>query len=148
MASILFIYGSTGGNTELVVEKVADVLASDGHKTTLQRAELSDPKKIKDYDFCVLASSTYAHGKLQYHMKAFAHKLSSLSLEGTSCAVIGLGDDKYDSYYHMEAAKILEDLVKDLGGTLAIDALRITKSPVPELNGSISKWAKRLAKKI
>lgn len=145
MTLIHLIYASTGGNTELVSQKVAQVLESKKHTVRLTRAERTAVSDIKGADGLVLASSTYGHGLLQYHMEAFVKLLHAEGLPVKRCAVIGLGDDKYDSYYHMESAKILEKTVQDLGGTLIVDSLRISKSPVPHLDGRIAQWAEKLA---
>lgn len=159
MASILLLYGSTGGNTEITLEKVAEVLREHGHEPTLQRAECFEPQELTQFEVCVLGSPTYGHGVLQQHMDDFIRKLpknggneKGKSHEaiflGKRCAVVGLGDGKYDPYYLIESATILEDLVKAQGGTLLLPALRINKSPLPQLDGAIAKWAEELAKLI
>jgi flavodoxin len=149
MASVLIIFGSTGGNTELVTDKVSEILRSGGHKVVVQRAEESDVSDLKKLKYCVFASSTYGQGLLQDHMLKFFKKgVMKASLKGKKCAVIGLGDSKYNIEYVIEAANILEKGIKKLEGELIVPALRVHKTPVPLLNTAIQGWAKKLSKAI
>lgn len=147
MANVLFIYGSTSGNTEMVVRRVAEEVEKK-HKVDIQRAESADPKAMLKADFCVLASPTYGHGLMQYQMIAFTQKMKELNLSGRRCAVIGLGDDKYDMYYNVESATLLENMLSDMGVQLVHYGLRINKSPIPHLEGEIKEWAQELSKLI
>ena len=144
MAKTLIIFGSTGGNTELVADKVAQVLKN----AVVQRAEQTEIKDLEKYPVIIFASSTYGHGVLQKDFQPLYEKLKKVSFAGKKMAVIGLGDFKYELYYHMESANILENLVKENGGELLMPPLRISKSPVPHLNSIVKKWAEKLAKKI
>ena len=148
MLSILFLYGSTGGSTEITLEKIAEVLREHGHEPVLQRAECSQPSDIEGFEAVVLGCPTYGHGVLQQHMDDFIRKVPAGIFSGKRCAVVGLGDGKYDPYYLIEAATILEEFVKTQGGTLLLPSLRINKSPLPQLTGAIAAWAEQLAKLI
>ena len=148
MASVLFVYGSTGGNTEMVVENVSELLKAKKHKVVIQRAETSDVKEILKYDVCVLASPTYGHGLLEGHMAKFVKGLKEVDLKGKPCAVIGLGDPKYEAQYHIESAPILEKRLTDAGGKILLPALRISRTPVMHLKGIIPNWANQLLKLI
>jgi len=148
MKSMLFIYGSTGGNTEMVVENVADALGKKKFKINIQRAELSTVKDMLKYDICILASPTYGHGLLEGYMGKFIKNLSSIDLKGMPCAVIGLGDPKYEAQYHIESATILEKKLIDSGANILLPALKISGSPVIHLKGLIPHWCKQLLKEI
>lgn len=138
---ILIIYGSVGGNTELAADQAALCLKLKGHSVKIQRAELSRPADLKMCDALIFASPTYGHGILQSDMAKFTGQLTPACLKNKPCAVIGLGDPKYDAYYHIESADILELAVKNLGGKLIVPPLRISRSPVLFLDNLISKWA-------
>lgn len=148
MASILIIFGSTGGNTELVTDKVNEVLNDVGHKVTIQRAEESSIEDVKKAKNLIFASSTYGQGLLQDHMLKFFKEVKGLDMKGKKCAVIGLGDNKYNTEYVIEAARILETGLKELGAEILLPPLRINKTPVPNLNATILKWAKDLSTKF
>lgn len=148
MSSILIIYGSTSGNTEMVCEKVLDILKQKGHTLKIQRVEKSRPEDITKMDVTILASPTYGHGVLQEDFVPFWKAMKKIDLKGHPCAVIGLGDAKYDAQYHIESAHILEEVIKKAGGSLICPALRISRSPVPFLESRVAKWAEELSKII
>ena len=147
MASVLFIYGSTGGNTEMVVENAAEILKKK-FKVTIQRAEQSHAKDLLKFDVCILASPTYGHGLLEGYMSKFVKGLKEIDLKGKPCAVIGLGDPKYEAQYHIESAPILEKRLTNAGGKIILPALRISRTPVMHLKGLIPNWANQLLKLI
>ncbi|MBD3156635.1 hypothetical protein GF369_02285 [Candidatus Peregrinibacteria bacterium] len=148
MASILILFGSTGGNTELVCDEVLHIFKAKNHTAVMQRAENSSPDDMGAYDLCILASSTYGQGLLQDHMRAFIKSCSSKNISGNTFAVIGLGDNKYNTEYIIESAAILEKTVKDNDGTLLSPTLRINKTPVPHLETRVKKWANEIAKQL
>lgn len=148
MASVIIIFGSTGGNTELVCDEVSQILREKKHKVTMQRAEQSSPADIKKHTYCILASSTYGQGLLQDHMLKFIKSCKPADFKNGKFAVIGLGDNKYNTEYVIESAKILENMVKENGGNLITTALRINKTPVPHIDTTIKKWALALSKQL
>lgn len=146
MASILLIFASCGGNTEIASEKVAEVLTAQGHTVTLQRAECAKADDFEAFPVVILASPTYGEGLLEPHMLTFINKTRGHgSLTGKQCAAIGLGDAKYFPYYMAESAVLLEDVIREFGGDVITPALHINKSPIPQLGGSITRWAEQLA---
>lgn len=151
MAKILIIYGSTGGNTEFTVERVAQLLEEKSHDVDLRRVERYQyadlMKVVNKADFLVLASPTYGHGQLQEDMIPFVRKLRNEDLKGKLYAVIGLGDPKYDDHYHIESTFILEELLNGCGATKMHYALRISRSPMLQVNNLIPKWADKMAEK-
>lgn len=147
MASILIIFGSTGGNTELVVDKVSEILQKK-HKVTVRRAEESNIQEASNFDLCILASSTYGHGILQPYMAPVHQKLINQNFKDQKFAVIGLGDFKYDRPYNIASARILKDGVEKAGGQLVNEPLLINKSPIPFLDEKVTKWAEDLSKEL
>lgn len=148
MVSVLIIFGSTGGNTELVCDEVSQILSEKKHKVIMQRAEQSSPADMKKYPYCILASSTYGQGLLQDHMLKFIKSCTPANFKNGKFAIIGLGDNKYNTEYVIESAKTLENTVKKHGGNLITTALRINKTPVPHLDPTVKKWALALSKQI
>ncbi len=144
MSHIKIIYGTTGGNTELVCQFVASLLAEHKHKVTLERCELADPTKVGTCDFLIFASPTYGHGVLEMHFQNFLPEIESLDLQGKKCAVITLGDPKYDMDYFLESGKILTKFLETHGGVMAIDSLKIAKTPLPYLEKGVKKWVEKL----
>ncbi len=148
MQRVLVTYGSVGGNTELVCEKVAAVLGEHGIEVEMMKAEIGDPKKMEQFDFLILASPTYGHGQLEDFFERFLGKAKEVNLVGKKCAIVGLGDPKYDSDYLIESAKIIQKFCVEKEMQELGNPLRIVKSPVPHLETMVKNWAEELVKLI
>lgn len=59
--TVHIIYASTSGNTELVVENIAEYLKKRKVDTVLHRAELTDISVIKDNKHFIFGTSTWNH---------------------------------------------------------------------------------------
>ncbi len=144
MSSYLIVYGTASGNTELAVERVGCLLSAAGHRAEWKRVEVSKPEELFRADVVILASPTYGHGLLYEYFYPFLEALKTVDLKGKPCAVIGLGDPKYDEQYHMESAVLLEEALKKAHGRVIVPALRISRSPLPFLETFIPLWVKNL----
>ena len=152
MARVLIIYGTTGGNTELTVEEVVDLLKEKKIDAKMMKVEKfafdSLWEEMGVAGVVILASPTYGHGQLQEHMIPFFLKLSEMKLEGKPYAVIGLGEPKYDSHYHIESSTILEKAMNACKAKKIHYALKISRSPVLQMENLIPKWTEKLAEAI
>lgn len=148
MLKALIIYGSASGNTELVCQHVANLLEENRFRISLVRAKKASSKQFDQADLIILAAPTYEHGLLEYNMRRFIDGLGDIDLKKRHFAVIGLGDDTYDSDYHMESAQILGDFVQNHGGNLLFKPLKISKSPIGQLEGTVREWAEDLIRII
>lgn len=148
MANVLIIFGSTSGNTQLVAEKVASVLEDNKQKVVVKRVEQASIEDLNAPDLLIFGSSTYGHGLLQDHFIPFEMELRKHDLKGKPCAVIGLGDKLYDEQYHIESAKILEEMVQEANGKLVVEALQVEKSPIPALDNQVKEWTLNLIKSL
>ncbi|MBT6068350.1 hypothetical protein HOG48_01200 [Candidatus Peregrinibacteria bacterium] len=144
MASILLIYGTTGGNTEIVAEAVSDGVEERGHEVKLMRIEkyLLDEvfAEIEKCDVMMIAAPTYGHGEMQMDLKPFLKELSGRDLKGKKCIVVGLGEAKYDDHYHIASVPILEELLTGVGAELVFRPLRISGNPATHLDRLIPLW--------
>lgn len=148
MKRILIIYATLSGNTEIVCTKVLSVLEKKGFKVDMKKVEKTNVSEMFNYDLNILASPTYGHGVLEEYFITFYEKMIQTDLKKKPCAIIGLGDFKYDNDYHLESIKILEEGVKLANGEIFFEPLRITKSPLRTINNLIPKWAENLSEKI
>lgn len=149
MAQIQIVYGSNGGNTQLVCQFIEQELTALGHQVDLQRCELFDIKTITQNDLLILACPTYEHGSLEPNFKKiFWPKIQELDFNNHPCAVVGLGDIKYDLDYHIESARILEQYFKTHNAQLAHYSLMISGRPLPLLEKLVKPWCNRLHSKI
>jgi len=148
MAQIQIVYGSNSGNTKMVCEYLQMQLEKAGLEVLIDRGEHFPEDQLVGHDLLILACSTYGHGQLEDHFKkAFWPRIQDLDLKGQRCAVIGLGDSRYDTDYNIESAKILEHYVMSHNGELIQKSLLINKSPLPQLESKVADWAQKLIEK-
>ena len=126
------------------VETLIQELLKRGHEVFLLKAKLTDPKGIGTYDLLILACPTYGHGELEQYFGKFLGQMASEDLSGKSCSVIGLGDAKYDRDYHLESIKIISDFLNKKHAKLIGMPLRISKCPLPLMNGHVDRWAMKI----
>jgi len=149
MAKVKIVYGSVGGNTRLICEEVQAVLTDKGHDVEIFDTLKTEPPDVGEYDALILACPTYGIGELEKHFERFLWKLRETDLKGHRCAVIGLGDPKYDRDYHLESAKILMDFLKEKEAEMLYMPLRISKNPLPLIEqGFVERWAEKISEKL
>jgi flavodoxin len=144
---ILIVFSSIGGNTELVVQKVAQLIEySQKAIVKIIRVDSFDMTKpeLLDYHNClILASPTYGQGTIETHFPPFLKTIKS-KVANKNCAVIGLGDNKYYPEYLTESGAILEKYVTDNGGNILVPALRIGMPPIKFIEKLVPKWVEKL----
>lgn len=149
MAQIQIVFGSNGGNTKLVCEHLGNLLREGGHTARINRCEHFPPENLTGHDLLILACSTYEHGELEDHFRySFWPRIQAVDLAGQKCAVVGLGDSKYDTDYNIESGRILQKYVEEHGGELVCENLMIDKDPLPQLEGKVETWAHNLTKLV
>lgn len=132
----------------MVCQKIQQELQSQKIPVILQKCQESSLRSVQSAEMLIFACPTYAHGELQVYFQQFLNEVKDAKIPGKKCAVIGLGDPKYDDDYNIESAVILEEWMKDHGGELVCESLKINKSPIPQLDTKVKAWADELVKKI
>lgn len=146
--NILITYTTVSGNTEIVCQTVCRHLEALQITPTLKRCEVTTQDDINNHEVIIFASPTYAHGELQEYFGQFLDRIKDTKLINKKCAVIGLGDNKYDSDYLIESARIIKDFIEQHHGELVLAPLEVVKSPLPQLSTKVKTWAQQLAAKI
>lgn len=101
-------YGTTTGTTEMVANKVGELLKADILPTT-------DIDKIAEYQFVIFATSTWGIGDLQDDWADTIDKLKSKDLTGKKVALIGVGDQEGFSGTFSDGIGIIYEEIKDKG---------------------------------
>lgn len=144
MASVTIIYGTCGGNTELVCEWVARVLKKK-HQVNLLRAVYAKAEDLTASDFLILATPTYGHGDLERQIERFLKRVGDQPLNGQASTVIGLGDIKYEPDFFMQGAKTLQRYLVKNGAKIIGNPLIISESPVDKLSDQVESWSAQLS---
>lgn len=90
MQKIGLFYGSDGGTTEEIAQKVADKLG-DCQIFDVASAKAED---MKNFNNLILATPTYGSGDLQDDWDNFLSKLDENAFAGKTIALLGLGDQE------------------------------------------------------
>lgn len=90
MKKIGLFYGSDGGTTQEVAEKIAQQL----NNVELHDVAKSNKETLKTYDYLILATPTYGSGDLQGDWEEFLGTLDSSDFAGKTVALVGLGDQE------------------------------------------------------
>lgn len=107
----LIIYGSSGGNTSEVAEKIADAFGNDIELKDVTDASADD----LNADLLIFGTSTWGIGDIQDDFEDFIETIEDADLNGKTVALFGLGDqDSYPDTFCNGMAAIYE-VVKDSG---------------------------------
>lgn len=143
MDKILIVYGSTTGNTETTAEIIEKTLSSKGFDVTSKDVSFISPEETSGYDILLLGSSTWGDDEieLQDDFLPFYDDMKKADLSGRKVAVFGCGDSSYT--YFCGAVDAIEDKVRDLGGNLITDGLKIDGDPDDSMD-EIKSWAEEI----
>lgn len=108
-------YASTTGNTELVAEKIAVMLAD--------RAQLHDIATeglaaLPVYQQVIMGIPTWDFGELQEDWASLWDTLGQMDLSGVQIALFGLGDQIGYGEWFQDAMGSLHDLLRDCGAQM------------------------------
>ncbi len=146
MSKINIIYSTISGNTELVIQKVVELLPSNIESAVI-RVDTATQTDTQNCDLIILACPTYGQGSLEAQFPRFLKTIQG-SIEGKKFAVIGLGDTRYYPEYLTESGSILEDWVKSYKGELAIPSLRIGMPPLKFIDKLVPRWVTKLLESL
>lgn len=121
MSSVGIFYGSDGGNTQGIADKVAKALGGDVKLFDVAKAQKEDLLGLSNL---ILATPTYGAGDLQDDWDGFLGLFGDDDFAGKTIALIGLGDqDTYsdtfcDGVFHIyekvsKKGKIIGQTSKD-----------------------------------
>ena len=145
MSKVLIVYGSTTGNTEATAETIEKELSQSGFETTVKDVSDTSSNEMKNFDLILFGCSTWGDDdiELQDDFLPFYEDLNQSEIGGKKFAVFGCGDSSYTHF--CGAVDAIEDKIKDLGGELVTDGLKIDGDP-DDFSDDITAWAQKVAK--
>ncbi len=148
MPSIHFIYASTSGHTEYVIEVVEKYLREHAKDIFIerQRAEQSQADDLLRGDVLVLGSGTWntngTEGQLNMHMHALLKdRAAKLDLHKKPMTFISLGDERY--YFRTRCTEHFLRYQREHNGTLLLPPIILVNEPYGQ-EERIQKWAEKL----
>jgi flavodoxin I len=150
--SLHFLYASTSGHTEFVVDTLITFLKSRQPRLVIERtrADQAKPEDLLRGDVLVLASGTWNTGGIEGQLNPYLHmllkeKAAGIELKGKKVALIALGDARYR--YTAGAGAHMQEFVKSHGGELVGEALIIVNEPYGQ-EKAVEEWGKNLLSKL
>lgn len=110
MGKIAILYGSSGGNTEMVAKSVVDLFDGEADLFNVEDISIND---IKPYKYLILGASTTGIGDLQDDWEAFLPSFAKADLADKTIAIFALGDSASYSSSFAEAMVVIYDAIVD-----------------------------------
>lgn len=117
MSTVMILFGTESGNSEMVADDLGCLVTERGHTATVAGMEDATIDELADQELVLLVSSTYGEGDLPVTAIDFHAELRSArpDLSGLRFAAFGLGDSTYDTY-NLGIATLVTTF-EDLGAT-------------------------------
>lgn len=150
--NILLIFATNSGGTQIASGIVSEILKDHNHQITVKNVREADPSELANFDLVIFGSPTWDYngqeGQVHVDYRPFMEKAKGLTLPNKKFAVYGLGDSTYT--YFCGAVGHLENFIKNLGGQLITDSLKIDGFYFDQDKNSkiVSDWAENLAAKL
>ncbi|XP_022778812.1 uncharacterized protein LOC111320409, partial [Stylophora pistillata] len=114
MAKVGLFFGSDGGNTKDIAEKIAESLGD------VDLFDVSDASvdEFGNYSSIILGTSTWGDGDLQSDWEDFIDELDEVDLNGKTVAVFGLGDQEGYADTFCNAMRAVHDKAVERGAKI------------------------------
>lgn len=130
MSKVLLVYASLTGNTEEMTDLVEEGVASEGVTVDKKDVFEVDINMIQEYDNIMFGVYTWGDGALPDDFLDLYDDMETIDLSGKNFAVFGTGDTAYDIF--CGAVDLLEEVIKEQGGTLQLEGLKVENFPEGE----------------
>lgn len=148
VGTILLLYASTTGNTELIAEAIADELLYLKHEVEMKSFDFDriDVEEVLDYDAVLIGTHTWDDGELPYEVEDFYDDLGDVDITGCIFGVFGSADSFYRTYGG--AVDLIADHAKNLGAEVLPNRLKIELAPDNEDIVLCQRFAAMVSEKI
>lgn len=130
MSKVLLVYASMTGNTEEMANLVEKGLQTEGVKVDKKDVIDVDLSTLEEYENIILGAYTWGEGALPDEFLDLYDDMETMDLNGKTFAVFGTGDSSYAIY--CGAVDLLEDVIKEKGGKIALEGLKVENYPEGE----------------
>lgn len=142
--SVVILYGTETGNSELVADAIADVLAAEHDPSIYDMSEFA-VDDLDPSDFLIIVCSTYGEGELPTGAEPFAEEITETTpdLSGIRFAVFGLGDTIYGETFN-RGGELMAELLTRQGATQVGQHFRHANSSSIKPAKAAAEWAESL----
>lgn len=102
-------YGSTTCYTEMVAEKIRDLIGPE--QVDIHNIKDVSLQRMREYDILILGISTWDFGELQEDWESHWDELDGVHLDGQIIALFGLGDQLGYGEWFQDALGLLHDVL-------------------------------------
>lgn len=127
MKDVLLVYATMSGNTEFAADFIEEGLFKKGVNVKKIDVMDADSVDILSYDSIAIGVYTWGDGDVPDDALDFYEDLEEADLSGKKFLLFGTGDTSYADF--CGAVDRFEEMIKQSGGTVAIDPLKIEESP-------------------
>ena len=149
---ILIVFATNSGGTQLAADLVRETLVKNNYQVTVKEVRETNIDEFNDFDLIILASPSWDYegleGQPHPDYRPFMEKASANKFTAKKFAVIGLGDSSYT--YFCGAVVILENFIRELGGSLIDQSLKIDCFYLDQAGNTekLVDWTQKLALKL
>ncbi len=152
MPSLHFLYASTSGSTEHVIDTIAHTVATlaPDIQVEIQKAENAQAEDLLRGDVVILGSGTWNTGGKEGQLNMYMHQLlmdraKDVDLQGKPLTFISLGDERY--YFRTRCTEHFLRFQREHGGILYVPPLILVNEPYGQ-EQRVELWAKKLIAKL
>lgn len=145
MGKVLLVYASMSGNTEAMADLIEKGLLEGGAEVDRYEAMDIDAALFDEYEHIILGAYTWGDGDLPDEFLDLYDDMEDLDFSGRTFAVFGSGDTSYEHF--CGAVDILEEKIKELGGEIILQSVKIEMNPEGEEENMLLEFGKEFAKK-
>jgi flavodoxin short chain len=124
MLQVTIVYASLTGNTEEIVEYVADLLEEREVVVTLVDCEEYEGTEFIHADICIVGTYTYGEGELPEEIIPVYESIAELDLTGKIFGVCGSGDTLYEEFY-CQSIDDFEKVFEQSGATKGAENVKV-----------------------
>lgn len=138
---ILVAFGTNGGTTMMVAQKMVEVLNGLGEDdVTLRDMSEMKPEELMDYSAVFIGCSTWGDGEYNDYAQVFFDEVNGadLDLSGSKFALYGLGESFYPIF-----CGVIDLMIHDLGAKnaqLVGEPLKIDGFPDDNIMEQVAQW--------
>lgn len=148
---VLVVFATNSGGTQLASDLLKETLSKNSHEVVVKEVRETNADEFSAFDLIVFASPSWDYegleGQPHPDYRQFMENSKGKTYNGKKFAVLGLGDSSYT--YFCGAVDHLEKFVKEIGGNLIVESLKIDGFYLDQSGNTekIQKWAENLSQK-